>query len=129
VGATMLLFLAGLQSIPTSIYEASEIDGINWWQKFYQITIPMLTPTIFYVVIVNVIGSWQVFTAAFVMTEGGPNYATLFYVLYLYQHAFRWLNMGYASALAWVLFIIILTSTFLLFKSSSKWVYYEAKRK
>jgi multiple sugar transport system permease protein len=129
LGGGMLIFLAGLQSIPTQLYEASEIDGANWWSKFWKITIPMLTPTIFFNLVMGIIGTWQVFTAAYVMTQGGPNYATLFYMFYLYKNAFVWFKMGYASALAWLLFLVILICTLAVFKSSPMWVYYEAERR
>ncbi|MGB9682926.1 MAG: carbohydrate ABC transporter permease [bacterium] len=129
VGGGMVIFLAGLQGIPTQLYEAAEIDGANSWQEFWKITIPLLTPTIFYQLIIGIIGTWQTFTQAYVMTQGGPNYASLFYVLYVYFNAFVWFKMGYACALAWVLFMIILICTILVFKSSSYWVYYEAERR
>lgn len=129
VGGGMVIFLAGLQGIPTQLYEAAEIDGANSWQEFWKITIPLLTPTIFYQLIIGIIGTWQTFTQAYVMTQGGPNYASLLYVLYVYLNAFVWFKMGYACALAWVLFMIILICTILVFKSSSYWVYYEAERR
>ena len=125
VGGSMLIYLAALQGIPTALYEAATIDGANQWSKFIHITIPMISPVLLLNLIMGIIGSFQVFTQAFVMTNGGPNYATLFYVLYLYQHAFQWFNMGYASALAWVLFVIIMLCTFLILKMSREWVYYE----
>ncbi len=125
VGGSMLIYLAALQGIPTALYEAATIDGATQWSKFRHITIPMISPVLLLNLIMGIIGSFQVFTQAFVMTNGGPNYATLFYVLYLYQHAFQWFNLGYASALAWVLFIIILLCTFLILRMSREWVYYE----
>jgi len=124
IGGGMVIYLAGLQGIPQSYYDAAEVDGANVWQKFRHVTLPLLTPTIFFTLIMGVIGSFQVFTQGFVMTQGGPNNATLFYVLYLYQNAFQFLKMGYASALAWVLFVIILYVTLLQMKMS-KWVHYE----
>jgi multiple sugar transport system permease protein len=124
IGGGMVIYLAGLQGIPQSYYDAAEVDGANVWQKFRHVTLPLLTPTIFFTLIMGVIGSFQVFTQGFVMTGGGPNNATLFYVLYLYQNAFQFLKMGYASALAWVLFVIILYVTVLQMKTS-KWVHYE----
>jgi multiple sugar transport system permease protein len=129
VGGGMVIFLAGLQGIPTQLYEAAEIDGANSWQEFWKITIPLLTPTIFYQLIIGIIGTWQTFTQAYIMTQGGPNYASLFYVLYVYFNAFVWFKMGYACALAWILFMIILICTVLVFRSSSYWVYYEAERR
>ncbi len=125
VGGSMLIYLAALQGIPTALYEAATIDGASHLRKFVYITIPMISPVLLLNLIIGVIGSFQVFTQAFIMTRGGPNYATLFYVLYLYQHAFQWYNMGYASALAWILFVVILVCTFLILKMSRDWVYYE----
>jgi len=125
IGGGMVIFLAGLQGIPQSYYEAAEIDGANVYQKFTNVTLPLLSPTIFFNLIIGVIGSFQTFTQGFVMTQGGPNNATLFYVLYLYENAFQFLKIGYASALAWVLFMIILIITIIQMKSSS-WVHYEA---
>lgn len=124
VGGGMIIFLAGLQSIPNALYEAAHLDGAGPFHRFRHVTIPMLTPTIFFSLIMGVIGSFQVFTQAFVMTSGGPHNATLFYVLYLYQNAFQFLRMGYASALAWLLFAVILVVTMIQFKFSH-WVYYE----
>ncbi|MGQ9632245.1 MAG: carbohydrate ABC transporter permease [bacterium] len=129
VGSSMLIFLAALQGIPTQLYEAAEIDGANWWQKFGRVTLPLITPVIFFNLVMGVINSFQVFTNAFIMTNGGPNNATLFYVLNLYRQAFQFFHMGYASALAWVLFAIILICTLMIIKSSAAWVYYEAEVK
>lgn len=129
VGANMLLYLAGLQGIPTHLYEAATIDGANALRRFWHITIPMLTPTIFFNVIITLIGSFQFFTQAYVMTEGGPNNATLSMVLYLYRKAFQQIRFGYASSVAWVLFAIIISFTLLLQYSSRHWVYYEGEEK
>ena len=129
VGGGMIIYLAGLQSIPTQLYEAADIDGANPVQKFWKITLPMVSPTIFFNLVMGVIGSFQVFTSSFVMTQGGPHYATLFYLLYLYQKAFQYFQMGYAAAMAWILFVVILIATLLVFKSSAGWVYYEAEVK
>ncbi len=129
VGGGMVIYLAGLQGIPTELYEAAEIDGANWWHKFWKVTIPMLTPTIFFNLIMGTIGAFQVFTQAYVMTDGGPANATLFYALYLYRNGFQYLRMGYASALAWILFLVILAFTYLELKTSSRWVYYEGVRR
>lgn len=129
VGGGMIIYLAGLQSVPTQLYEAAEIDGAGSWSKFRNITLPMISPTIFFNLVMGVIGSFQVFTSSFVMTQGGPAYSTLFYVLYLYQKAFKYLQMGYACALAWILFAVILILTLIIFKSSARWVYYEAELK
>ena len=125
VGGSMVIFLAGLQGISGSLYEAAEVDGAGPFRKFISITIPMLTPTIFFNLILGVINSFQVFTQALVMTGGGPGNSTLFYVLYLYRNAFEFFKMGYASALGWVLFVIILLFVLILFKTSDNWVHYE----
>jgi multiple sugar transport system permease protein len=127
VGGPMIVFLAGLQAIPRHLYEAAAIDGAGGWRRFTHITLPMLSSTIFFNLIMGIIGSFQVFTGGFVITKGGPNYATLFYNLYLYDNAFTKLKMGYASAMAWVLFAFILLLTLLVFRSSSAWVYYEGE--
>lgn len=124
-GSTMVIFLAGLQDVPKQLYEAIDIDGGNSFTKLIHITIPMLTPTIFFNTVMCFINSFQVFTQAFILTQGGPNNASLFYSYYLYREAFRNANMGYASALAWFLFIIIAFFSYGLIKSQSKWVYYE----
>ncbi|GGD85690.1 carbohydrate ABC transporter permease [Paenibacillus nasutitermitis] len=129
VGGSMLIYLAGLQGIPTDLYEASEIDGANKRKQFFHITLPMLSPVIFFNLITGIIGALQVFTEGFIMTAGGPNNATLFSVLYLYRNAFSYLQMGYASALAWVIFLIVLLFTLLVFKSSPMWVFYEGNRR
>jgi multiple sugar transport system permease protein len=124
-GAAMLVFLAGLRGIPTQLYEAAKIDGADSITQFFAITIPLLTPTIFFNVIMNVIASWQVFTQAYVMTTGGPNNATLTMVLYIYRKAFEGMVFGYASALAWILFLLILGFVVLALRSASVWVHYE----
>jgi len=129
VGGGMLIYLAGLQSVPTQLYEAAEIDGAGAWGRFRNVTLPMISPTIFFNLVMGIIGSFQVFVSSFVMTQGGPAYSTLFYVLYLYQKAFKYLQMGYACALAWILFVIIMLLTLAIFKTSAAWVYYEAEIK
>jgi multiple sugar transport system permease protein len=125
IGPQMIIFLAGLQSVPDTLHEAAAIDGANGWERFRFVTLPMLSPVIFFSVIVGIIGSFQVFNAAFIMTQGGPANATLFYVLYLYRKAWESLEMGYASALAWVLFLIILAFTLIQFRVGRIWVFYE----
>lgn len=127
VGGGMVIYLAGLQAIPTDLYEAAEIDGANWWQRILRITLPMLSPTIFFQLITGVIFSMQIFTETFIMTNGGPANASLFYMLYLYRQAFQYFKMGYASALAWVFFVVILLLTLILFATAKFWVYYEAE--
>jgi multiple sugar transport system permease protein len=126
IGGTVVIFLAALQGVPQSLYEAAEIDGAGGAQRFLHITLPMISPSILFVLIMGVIGTFQTFTQAYIMTNGGPANATLFYILYLYKNAFNWFEMGYASSLAWVLFAIILTLTLLLLWSSNRWVYYES---
>jgi len=128
-GGNMLIFLAGLQGIPTQLYEAATIDGAGIWRRFIHITLPMISPTLFFVLVTNAIGSFQVFTTAYVVSggEGGPANSTMMYVLWLYRLAFRQFRMGFASALAWVFFIIIMLFTLLIFRSSSAWVYYETE--
>jgi multiple sugar transport system permease protein len=125
IGTTAIIFLAALQGVPASLYEAAEIDGAGTRRKFFSITLPMISPSILFVLIMGVIATFQTFTQAYIMTGGGPANATLFYILYLYKNAFNWFEMGYASALAWVLFAIILTLTIIVLRSSSRWVYYE----
>ena len=127
VGGTVVIFLAGLQGVPRSLYEAAEIDGANTLQRLRHVTIPLMTPVIFFNMIVGIIGSFQVFTAAYVITQGGPQYSTLFYVLYLFRQGFRLLRMGYAAAMAWILFIIIVVLTLIQLRLSTKWVYYEGE--
>jgi len=129
MGGMMVIFLAGLQGVPQELYEAVEIDGGNWWHRFRYVTIPMMTPTIFFNLVMAIIGSFQVFTSAYIMTSGGPNYASMFYVYYIYLSAFRYGQMGYACALAIILFLIILSFTLVVFKSSPYWVYYESARR
>lgn len=129
VGSSMLIYLSGLQGIPTELYEAAKIDGAGKRTTLFRITIPMMTPVIFYNLIMGIIGSFQTFTQSFVMTDGGPSYSTYFYVLYLYKNAFKNFKIGYASAQAWILFFIILALTALVFRSSAMWVYYENEAK
>jgi len=124
-GAAMLIYLAGLRGIPTALYEAAEIDGAGTMSKFWHITIPMLTPTIFFNVLMNLINAWQVFTQAFVMTNGGPNNATLTMVLHIYRTGFKNSYFGYASAQAGLLFFIILIFVLLSIRSAEFWVQYE----
>jgi multiple sugar transport system permease protein len=133
VGGGMIIYLSGLQSIPTALYEAAQIDGANARQRLFYITIPLMSPVIFYNLVIGIIATFQYFTEVYVITAtadtglGGPLESTLFYNVYLYSNAFRYLNMGYASALAWVLFVIVLVLTLLVFRSSALWVYYEGE--
>lgn len=125
VGPQMIIFLAGLQGVPVMLYEAAEIDGANGWQQFFYITVPMISSVIFFNLVVGIIASFQVFTTAFVMTQGGPQNATLFVVLYLYRNGFQYFKMGYASAIAWMLFFIIVFFTVVQFRLANRWVYEE----
>ncbi len=125
LGRSMVIYLAGLQGVPAHLYEAAALDGASAWQQFWAITLPLLTPTIFFNLVLSIIGTAQTFTQAFVATNGGPLNATLFYVLYLYRQAFQMFRMGYASALAWALFVIVMVLTLLVVRSGRSWVYYE----
>ena len=131
IGWTTVIFVAGLQDVPRHLYEAAEIDGAGAWAKFWSVTVPMLSPTIFFNLVMGIIGSLQIFGPAYVMLagpSGGPQDSALFYVLYLFRQAFQYFEMGYASALAVVIFLVILALTLLVFKSSELWVYYESSR-
>lgn len=123
-GSTMVIFLAGMQDVPRQLLEAVEIDGGGFWAKLLHVTIPMMTPTIFYNVVMGIINGFQIFTQSYVMTQGGPNNSSLFYVYYLYREAFEFGRMGNACAVAWVLFLIIMVLTAVIFKFSNRWVYY-----
>jgi multiple sugar transport system permease protein len=127
IGGQMVILLAGLQGVPDHLYEAAAIDGAGAWHRFWAVTLPLLTPSLFFNLIIALIGAFQVFTQAYVMTHGGPQFATLFYILFLYQNAFEDFKMGYASALAWVLFIIVLAITLVQFKVANRWVFYEGE--
>lgn len=132
LGSPILILLAGLNGIPRTLYEAAEIDGAGPWRRFWNVTIPMLSPTLFFLIVTNIIGAFQVFNSAFVVSNtagqnpGDPERSLLFYEVYLYQEAFKYLNMGYATAMAWVLFVIILIITGVQLWLSKRWVYYEA---
>ncbi len=127
VGQTMVIYLAGLLNIPPSLYEAAEIDGAGSFRRFIYITLPQLSPTIFYTVVMGLIFSFQYFTEAFLLTLGGPLKSTYFYNLMVYQQAFSMFRFGYSSALAWFLLIMILIMTLMVFRSSAVWVYYETE--
>jgi multiple sugar transport system permease protein len=128
-GARMIIFLAGLQGIPDELYEAASLDGARTWATFRHVTLPMLSPTLFFNLVLGIIGSFQVFTSAYVLTNGGPANATLTYVLYLYFNAFRYFKLGKASAMAWILFVILLVFTLIQFRSAARWVYYAGEEK
>lgn len=125
VGGGMVLYLAALQGVPTALYDAAKADGANAWRRFYHVTLPMTSPVIFFNFLMGLIGSFQVFASAFFVTSGGPANASLFYVLYLFRNGWEYFRMGYASALAWVLFLIIMGATLVTFKLSGRLVYYE----
>lgn len=133
VGQNMIIYLAGLQGVPSDLYDAAKVDGAGAYQRFVNVTLPMMSPVLFYNLVLGLIGTFNYFTQAYVASGavtkemGGPVRSTLVYNLYLYQNAFRYNEMGYASAMAWVLFVIVLGLTALVFRSSSLWVYYEGE--
>ena len=127
-GQTMLVFLAGLQGVPGELYEAVEVDGGSAWHKFRNVTLPMVSPVILFNLVVGLIYAFQFFTEAYGLTEGGPENSTLVYLLYLYRNAFQYFQMGYASAMAWVLFLLVLLLTLVIFRSTPMWVHYENDR-
>lgn len=131
VGGGLVIYLAGLQGVPTELYEAAEVDGAGRVSRFWHITIPMISPVILFQLIMGIIGALQTFTQSYIMTSGGPNNATLFYLLYLWRNAFEYLRMGYASALAWGIFIYIVALTLIVLRTSEAWVFYvgEVKRR
>ena len=126
-GSPMLIFVAGLKQIPINLYEAAIIDGSNWWHKFFKITLPMLSPVIFFNLIVQLINGFMMFTEAFIVTGGGPFNKTLVYVLYVFRRCFTYYEMGYGCALSWILLIMVGIVTLIIFKSSKYWVYYESR--
>jgi multiple sugar transport system permease protein len=128
VGGTMIVYLAGLQTIPTELYEAATIDGANSGQKFWSVTLPLLTPVIFFNLVTGMIAAFQIFENAYIMTNGGPNYATYFFGLNIYFTAFRSLRFGYASTIAYILFVIIASLTLFVMTTSRRWVYYAAEK-
>lgn len=124
-GYYMIIFLAGLQGVPEQLYEAAVLDGASSWQKFWRITLPLLSPTTFFVIVMKMIGVFNIFEQPFIMTGGGPSGSTETIVYYIYSNAFEWFNMGYASAVAWVLFILVFGVTLIQFKYQGRWVNYE----
>jgi multiple sugar transport system permease protein len=124
VGGSMVIYLAGLQDIPIHLYEAATIDGASAFDRARRITLPMLTPVIFFNLVMGIIGAFQYFTEAYVMTRGGPEGSTTFYALYLFQRAWSYLDMGYACAMAWVVFVLVMILTGLVFRSQRKWVHF-----
>lgn len=129
IGTGIIIFLAGLQSVPESLYDAAKVDGAGTLRQFWHITLPMVSPVILFSLIISIIATFQVFDLAYIMTDGGPGTETLFYVLYIFRNGFEFFRMGYASALAWILFLIILGLTFLNFRASGRWVHYEVSAK
>ncbi len=127
IGGSMIIFLAGLQNVPQELYDAAEVDGAGRLRQFQHVTWPLLTPVIFFNLIIGIIASFQTFTNSYVITEGGPANATLFYVLYLYNNGFKFFRMGKAATMAWILFVIILALTIMVLRSSRIWVFYETE--
>lgn len=129
VGGGMVIYLAALQQVPQALYEAAALDGANTWQKIRFVTLPSISPVIFFNLIMGVIGTFQYFTQTFIMTQGGPDNSTLFYALYLFENAFQYFRMGSACAMAWILFLLTIIATVIVFKTSARWVYYEGEAK
>jgi multiple sugar transport system permease protein len=127
-GGAMIIFLAGLQDIPQALYEAADIDGASGWSKFRNITVPLLSPTIFFNLVIGLIGAFQVFTPIYLMTRGGPGTSSMVLGMLIYRHGFEEFNMGYASLLAWVLFVIVIALTIIQFTLARRWVYYEGDK-
>jgi multiple sugar transport system permease protein len=128
IGGSMIIFLAGLQGIPQHLYEAAEIDGANYWQRFRYVTIPSMSPVIFFNLVIGLIGALQTFVPGYLMTQGGPQNSTLFYGLYIFRSAFRDFKMGYAASLSLVLFAIVLLLSIFVFRYLGRLVYYEEAR-
>ena len=127
VGGTIVIYLAGLQNVPTELYEAAQIDGAGWWARFIHVTLPGISPVLLFSILTGIIAALQTFTPAFIMTNGGPNFATTFYAFYIYNNAFKFHKMGMASAQAWILFIIVFVITLVAVRTVGKYTYYEAK--
>lgn len=127
VGGSIILYLAALQNISTELYEAAKIDGAGWWAQFFNITLPGISPVLLFTILTGIIGALQIFTPAFIMTNGGPNNATMFYAFYIYNNAFIWHKMGMASAQAWILFILIFLISLVVLRVVGKHTYYDAK--
>lgn len=127
VGGTMVLYLAALQDVPQTLYEVAELDGAGPLRKFSSVTLPMISPVLFFTLVMGLIAAFQVFLQAYVMTLGGPGDSTTFYCLYLFNNGFLYFRLGYASAMAWILFLLVITVTFLVFKTTGRYVYYEGE--
>jgi multiple sugar transport system permease protein len=128
-GNRMMIFLAGLQGVPGELVDAAEVDGANGWQRFRHVTLPMISPTVFFNLVLGVIGALQVFTTALIATRGGPANATWFYALHIYTNAFQYFSMGYAAALAWIFFLVMFAFTAIQMRAASRWVYYLGEEK
>ena len=124
IGGSLVIYLAGLKDVPVSLYEAARIDGANAWQRALHITMPMMTPVIFFNLVIGIIHAFQYFTQAYILTQGGPQESTMFLALYLFFRAWRYLDLGYASALASIMFIVVAMVTIILFRTQRKWVHY-----
>jgi multiple sugar transport system permease protein len=124
IGYNMVIYLAGLQGIPQELYEAGRMDGAGWWGQFWGITLPLITPTIFFILVLSIIGSFQVWTITYLLTQGGPANATLTLSYYIYQQGFQWFHMGFAASLAYVLFAIVFVVTMIQFRLQKQWVFY-----
>lgn len=127
-GPTMIILLAGLQNVPDEMYDAAKVDGAGRWRRFSNVTLPLLSPTLFFVLITGLIAAFKIFGPVYVSTQGGPFYGSYFYVLHLFTQAFTHWQLGYASALAWILFVFILIFTLIQFRIGGSWVYYEGER-
>jgi multiple sugar transport system permease protein len=132
-GTTTVMYVAALQDVPRSLYEAAEIDGAGSWRKFWSITLPSISPVTLFLIIIGLIGTFQFFTEGLIFAEaaqsvGGPENSLLFYAIYLYQVAFSFLKMGYASAMAWMLFLVVMALTLIVYKTSARWVYYGGEK-
>jgi len=129
VGQAVVIYLAGLQEVPQDLYDAADVDGANWWRRILNVTLPMISPVIFFNLITSLIGSLQVFTVPYIMSsgDGRPGQSLMFYSMYLYRNAFVYFKMGYASTMAWLLLIVVLIETLLVFKSSAGWVHYQGQ--
>lgn len=127
VGGTMVLYLAALQDVPQSLYEVAELDGAGPFRRFLSVTLPMISPVLFFTLVMGLIAAFQVFLQAYVMTAGGPGDSTTFYCLYLFNNGFLYFRLGYASAMAWILFLLVIAVTFLVFKTTGRYVYYEGE--
>ncbi len=127
LGGALIIFLAGLQGVPQDLYEAAMVDGAGWLRKHWNVTLPMMTPYVLFQIVIGLVAALQVFVQPYLMTEGGPQDATLFFLLYVYRNAFEFFSMGYASALTWVLFVYVVALTLLILRSARIWVYYEGQ--